>query len=208
MNITLVDMPNDVLICIIQYIEPTYGFYDTYLYRMEYACPDELLTVYDLVTTCKRFGFLREKSYLVHHMDGDEYCDIFTSVNYLGHMNGPQYWRYPTNWIGYVDDTISVRLNAMRPEINGVQYRYSDFAVDNIFEQLCAEIYTDFKNDIEEYIKDYRRTMHPWFLIADTFPKIVLTCDLETILVKYLGFPRVIELRKKEEEFYREERAL
>lgn len=63
----LIDFPDEIIIIIVQFIEPEFYYYN-YAFRKfgdNQNIFSILFSIYNLVYTCKRFDFLRHKSYLI-----------------------------------------------------------------------------------------------------------------------------------------------
>ena len=155
------DLPDEIIIIIAQFIEPKYEYRFVSLKRC-YLHFSALLSIYDLVCTCKRFNFLRNESFLI--FDEGHLCDYHMSVNYLGFVNGPCYIRYRNKWFGYEDKKIVVVFDDV------ISKKY----INLNYEELCSEMYQNFGDqEILKFIHECenRKNMQV-MLIRKRFPEL------------------------------------
>ena len=145
----LIDFPDEIIIMIAQFIEPEYKYHYVSIKRWKNKHFSPLLSIYDLVCTCKRFDFLRHESFLIFNKGS--YYDDYISVNYLGLTNGPHYIRLRRifKWIGYQDNKIKIKfymekycVSYYKIQVQGCLYDLRE--LDH--EKLWAEIYKDFND--------------------------------------------------------------
>ena len=87
----LINLPDKLLVIIVQFIKSNVEYYNINLKKHQDFTYHELFSVYDLVCTYKRFEFLKYEKYLILRCDDDIFTYI--TVNYMGLIDGPQYWK-------------------------------------------------------------------------------------------------------------------
>ena len=160
----LINLPDEILIIIIQFM---------YTSRVHY----ELVIICNLISICKRFDFLRKKSYLVKIIDFFHHKSLnaFTSVNYLGQCTGPQYFTILGIFYGYIDDEIVVSCYNNYDTEHYIcigEYQYDNIATE-IYENICQQLCENLEKDQEvfDFIHERSRKL---CLIRPKFPKLVL----------------------------------
>ena len=186
----LINLPDELLVIIVQFIESMVHYYNIDLKmhckHQAFTC-HELFSVYDLVCTCKRFEFLKYKKYLILRCDDDIF--LYTTVNYMGLIDGPQYWKLYCEdiWYGYINDKIKITGNYNGCEIVNKKYYFEELDYDG----LCSKIYEkfddqeilNFMHNLEYKTKEPRKEM----LIRKQFPKLDLDIPrLKNLIKSYI----------------------
>lgn len=181
--ITLIDLPQEIIILICQYMKADTSYYEYGLNRWHGLQYQEMFNIYDLVSTCTSFGFLKDYSFLLC-IEG-EYDDIFPVINYLGDANCMEYRKFQGEYSGYCDDIheIYVRMPASNYGyymINDVKYEFDDIDYDNLF----VDVYKNFDDqEIIKFLNDLSKSQFG-LLIRKSFPKINISKGQMDVLVR------------------------
>lgn len=165
-------LPDEIIIMIAQFIGPT-KYNHVCLKRWTHEVFPQLLSIYDLVCTCKRFEFLRHETFLIFNKP--YIINHFKSVNYLGFYNGPCYGRHCNNWFFYGDKKTIVAhysINIDNTNYNVLGKKENRHDID--FKKLCSEIYQGFNDqEILKFVKECENQQNMRvMLIRKRFPKL------------------------------------
>lgn len=182
---SLFNLPNEIIILICEYIEVNDDYYNNKLFRWQEDQYHSLFPIYDLVSSSKRFSFLKNKLFLI--LIETEHDNIARVVNYMGKKCGPEYW-WIGFWSGYRDKNTNIYIKMVWfYEFYKIINDISLEICENIdFYKLCGLVYKNFNDqEIKKFVKGkQKRTLYKNVLIRNKFPLINLN---EKQLEKYVN---------------------
>lgn len=183
---SIIDLPNEILITIIEFVNP----HDEYIDISDDF--NELFVVKILILICKRFNFLLDYSYLINTTRHYEIYHTFMTVNYRGYYNGVQYHRYCNKWSGYIDDKLSIFYcdHKFIPHINKINIDDYDYALidSELYDYVCQKLYKNFRDsEIKNFIEKHElHKKEKTMLIRKKFPKLEFNSQKIQKIIKLL----------------------